>query len=227
MSNWHPLKVSELGKSAQALCATAAQQTNNAWHASADDKYLMQKLDAKHDCVGDTRVYWETVSPAMVTVLAQQQGNSFVPAQVGGGTVNEFHMGTKSLASILSAMGSANCCMRWTGRVAGFLLMYFGLSLIPGPLVALADFVPFLAGLVAVATSSLCFLVCIPLALTIIAIAWVFYRPKVGVALLIIACVAFVALGGVPLGSLVSGDDDSAADARTAMPGVNPNYVPI
>ena len=51
----------------------------------------------------------------------------------------------------------------------------------------LADFIPLLGDLLRIGTALFAFAVAAPLSLLIIAIAWVFYRPLLGICLIVVA----------------------------------------
>jgi hypothetical protein len=82
----------------------------------------------------------------------------------------------------------------WLLRLLGFLLMYGGLKKVFGPLGVLADVLPFLGSLVRMGTGLLSFLIALPCSLVTIAIAWIVYRPVLGIILLVIAVGAIVML---------------------------------
>lgn len=77
-------------------------------------------------------------------------------------------------------------------RLGGFILIWIGFGLIFAPLAVLADIVPLFGNLVGAATGLIAFLLALALALTVIAIAWVVFRPLLGMALLVLAVAAAV-----------------------------------
>jgi hypothetical protein len=80
-----------------------------------------------------------------------------------------------------------NKALTWGLRFLGFIVMMIGLNLIFKPLSVLADVVPFLGSLVGVGTGLIAFLIAISISFTVIAIAWVFFRPLLGIGLLVVA----------------------------------------
>lgn len=66
-------------------------------------------------------------------------------------------------------------------------MMAVGIGLILRPLAVLSDVVPFLGGLVGFGIAIIALLVAGALSLVTISIAWLFYRPLLGITLLVIA----------------------------------------
>ena len=85
----------------------------------------------------------------------------------------------------------ASSTLCWILRLAGFLLMYFGLSGVVRPLSAFASVIPFLGRAVGFVASIGAFAVAAPCAIATIAVAWLFYRPVLGVSLLAAAVALF------------------------------------
>ena len=73
-------------------------------------------------------------------------------------------------------------------------MMFFGFSAIFRPLSVIADVLPIAGTIVGAGTGLVALLLTIPISLVIIAIAWIFYRPLVGIPLVIVAIAGFVFL---------------------------------
>ena len=63
--------------------------------------------------------------------------------------------------------------------------MYFGLKKVLGPIDTLVDVIPILNGIVAMGTSLAAGLVAGACALLTIGVAWIYYRPLVGIPLVV------------------------------------------
>ena len=85
---------------------------------------------------------------------------------------------------------STNTLITWLVRLGGFILLWIGFVLLFAPLSVLADIVPLFGSLVGAATGLIAFLLALAVALTVIAIAWVVFRPLLGITLLIGAIAA-------------------------------------
>ena len=75
--------------------------------------------------------------------------------------------------------------MTWLFRALGLALMWIGFSMLMGPLRALANVLPFLADVAGFAIAIVGLALTLPIGLGTIAIAWLFYRPTDGIALLL------------------------------------------
>lgn len=139
--------------------------------------------------VGDVRITWTYVGPQKpVSIVAVQTGNTFAPyvSQSSGYKVDMLSNGIKTKEEMFQNAESANTTMAWILRFVGWLIMYIGLGMIFKPLSVLGDVLPILGDLVGVGTGILSFLISAAVALIVIAIAWVFYRPVLGIILLAI-----------------------------------------
>ena len=141
--------------------------------------------------VGDMRVNFSVVYPHDISIVAKQKGDTFVGYLAK--TKKKIDMlsdGVKDAAEMCEAARSANTMMTWIVRLVGFLLMFFGLSMVLKPLSVLADVLPILGDIVGIGTGLVAGVVAFVCALVTIAIAWIFYRPVLGILLLAAACVA-------------------------------------
>lgn len=146
--------------------------------------------------IGDWRMIFQAVPvDTEVSLIAQQKGNSFEPYKTKeGNTLEVLKIGNHTAAQMYAAMSSSNNTLKWILRIAGFVMMFLGLGLVAGPLNVLADAIPFVGTIVGGITGLVAFLIALPLTLVTIGVAWVYYRPVVGIAIIAIAAV-ILALG--------------------------------
>jgi len=138
--------------------------------------------------VGDVRVTFEKVVPAKVTVMAVVDGDSFKAFKAKNGKrFQTLVMGKKSGDEIIDAEKAANNMWLWALRILGVLLVIAGLKGIFGFLETILKVVPFLANILGWGVGLVCTVVGIVWSLIVIALAWLFYRPLLGIALLAIA----------------------------------------
>lgn len=138
--------------------------------------------------VGDTRIYFEAVEPQLVSLVSVQKGESFVPYQASNGNrVELLEPGRHSAQELFEAAQDRNRLMTWGLRLAGFVVMFLGFRMLFGTLRVLAAVVPALGRLVGGAISLLAGILAGVISLITIGIAWLFYRPLLGVGLLIAA----------------------------------------
>ncbi|QDV47802.1 hypothetical protein Enr13x_77140 [Stieleria neptunia] len=141
--------------------------------------------------IGDVRL-WFTATPVQtVSLLSQQTGESFQPFETHyNTTINVLKVGVISAAEMIAQEEAANRMLTWFLRAAGSMMMFFGLMLLLRPLVVLADVLPLAGSLVGFGTAIVAGLLTIAGAMTVIGIAWVFYRPVLGISLLVVAVAA-------------------------------------
>jgi len=147
--------------------------------------------------LGDLRVKWERVPSGPVSILAAQQGTTFTAWRTPSGRVLEQNLdaGTVSADGMIQTLELGNVFFTWLLRFAGWLAMFIGLVLVFKPLVVVADVVPFIGSLVGAGTGFVAFVISAPLSLLTIALGWVFYRPLVGLGLLVVGVGLAVVVG--------------------------------
>lgn len=138
--------------------------------------------------VGDVRVTFEKVVPAKVTVMAVVDGDSFKPYKAENGKrFQTLVMGKRSGDDIIEADKEANNMWLWILRGVGVLLVIGGLKGIFGFLETILKVVPFIANIFGWGVGVVCTIIGVAWSLIVIAIAWLFYRPILGITLLVIA----------------------------------------
>ena len=141
--------------------------------------------DASDPQVGDLRVTFLAARPMDVSVLGQQVRDSVGPYLTQSKTeVLRIEPGLIAADVMFQHAATENAILTWVLRGAGFLAMLIGIILIFRPLVTIADVLPFLGGLLGAGVGVLAFSISVPLTLITIGLAWVAYRPMVGIALL-------------------------------------------
>lgn len=138
--------------------------------------------------VGDVRITWEKVVPAKVTIISQVDGDTFKPFKAKNGkTFQTLVMGKKDASEIFESEHSSNKMLLWVFRILGILLVIAGLKGIFGFLETILKVVPFLANILGWGVGLVCTVVGLVWSLIVIALAWVTYRPVLGVSLLVLA----------------------------------------
>ena len=138
--------------------------------------------------VGDVRVTFEKVVPAKVTVMAVVDGDTFKPFKAKNGKrFQTLVMGQKSGDEIIEAEKEANNMILWFLRILGVVMVIGGLKGIFGFIETILKVVPFIAGIFGWGVGLVCTVLGIVWSLIVIALAWLFYRPLLGISLLVIA----------------------------------------
>lgn len=165
-----------------------------------NDNQLYLGLDPNAYKVGDVRIKFEKVAPAHeVTVVAVVDGVGFKPFKAKNGyTLEKLVMGRKTMDQFFEDEQETNTFNTWAYRVLGIVMVIGALKLIFGFVVTLTRIVPFLSTIVGWGVGVICTVLGVVWSLLVIAVAWLFYRPIVGIALLVIAgiLVWIFALGG-------------------------------
>ena len=138
--------------------------------------------------VGDVRVTFEIVVPAKVTVMAVVDGDTFKPYKAKNGKrFQTLVMGKKSGDEIIDAEKEANNMILWALRILGIMLVIAGLKGIFGFLETILKVVPFIANIFGWGVGVVCTVIGVVWSLIVIALAWLFYRPLLGISLLVLA----------------------------------------
>ena len=147
--------------------------------------------------IGDARVSFRVLHPKTVSIIAKQVGNSFEPYETkAGGNIELLENGTRSAAAMFKNEAHSNKVLTWILRLVGFVLMLIGFSLIFSPLSVVADVVPLAGSIVGAGTGIIAFLLSLVISLFTIGFAWIFYRPLIGVPLVVVAIALIVMTRG-------------------------------
>jgi len=138
--------------------------------------------------IGDVRIAFQVVNPAQASVVGVQTGSTFAPYQAkAGDSILLVEEGTHTSAEMFQTAQEANTVMTWILRGGGFLFMVLGLVLVFRPIAVLGDVVPFFGSLLGFGVGLFALVVGFALSSITIAIAWLFVRPLLGIALLVLA----------------------------------------
>ena len=138
--------------------------------------------------IGDTRVSFKVVKPATVSAVARQVGETFEPYYAkAGGTVDLLEYGQKSADAMFQAAQDANTTLTWILRGVGFFIMFMGIVMVFKPISVFGDVIPIVGTLLGAGLALFAGAVAAALSLVTIAISWLFYRPLVGILLLLVA----------------------------------------
>ena len=145
--------------------------------------------------IGDTRIWYTTTPNTEVSIMSQQVGDSFSPYQTAAGT--ELNMLVTELATpekMIAQAERANTTLTWALRGVGLLMMVGGIALVLRPVAVIGDVIPVVGSLVELGTSLVALLIGVGLTFCTVSVAWLFYRPLLGVLLLGIGLTLLVVL---------------------------------
>lgn len=145
--------------------------------------------------VGDIRVTMSVIFPAEISILAQVNGNTFEQYTAQNGKeFSRVEMGAVSMANMFAHAHSSNSAMTWLLRLAGLLFVMFGLRAMFSILPILFKVLPFLSDIVGTGVGVVTFVFGFVWSLLIIAISWLFYRPLIGIGLLVVIIASIIYL---------------------------------
>ncbi|HEY6359113.1 MAG TPA: TMEM43 family protein [Vicinamibacterales bacterium] len=144
--------------------------------------------------VGDERISFEVVHPATISLVARQVGHSFEPDRTTADPILMLTYGTVSADDMFKTAETQNTTLTWIVRGGGFVAMLIGFVLVFRPLVTVADVVPLIGSLLGAGTFLVGFFMALSLSVLTIGVAWIAYRPLLGVLLLVAAVAAILLL---------------------------------
>jgi hypothetical protein len=164
-------------------------------NAQTHDGEVYLGRDPANPEIGDVRVRFRVVRPGPVSVVARQVGSSFEPYRAeAGGTVFLLEESITSADAMFESAQRSNTAVTWVVRALGFFMMFLGLGLAFKPIAVFGDVVPLVGNLLGAGVGLFSGLVAAFFSFATIAIAWIVYRPLVGIALLALALGAIVLL---------------------------------
>lgn len=149
--------------------------------------------------VGDLRITYAVVKPQPVSVIARQVASSFQPYVASTGlAISMLEPGTVPAAEMFQHAQDANTTLTWILRAVGCFVMFIGFALIFRPLAVVADVIPLVGGLVGLGTGIVAAGLAAVGSLITIGVAWIFYRPLIGVPLVLggVALIVFLFVKG-------------------------------
>ena len=137
--------------------------------------------------IGDHRISFSTVPNGPASFIGRQSGADFAEYQTqSGDKLLMARSGLMSTPEMFKVAEDENRMLTWLLRAVGVFVMFIGFALVLFPLSVITDFVPFIGSIVG-AGALLVALVCtFVLAPALIAVAWLWYRPLVSIAVLVV-----------------------------------------
>jgi len=145
--------------------------------------------------IGDVRISFEQVLPQQVSIVATQTGNNLTPYLTSQNTTIELlSYGVVPADLMFKKAQQKNKTLTWILRLVGFLMIFFGFKMIFAPIGVLVSVLPFLGRLANFGTGIVSFLLTLAIAVAVIAVGWIVYRPVLGISLLVISVGSIVAI---------------------------------
>ena len=146
--------------------------------------------DPLNPSIGDIRITYNYVpSGVNISIIAQQKSDdTLTNMTIKKGSVYLQQSGLKTKDEMINSFRKGNQIFTNIIRIAGWLCMFIGMTLLISPLVVIFKVIPFLQKIVGFLTSGVLFLISLALSLLTIAIAWLAYRPLLSIGLIIVIC---------------------------------------
>lgn len=145
--------------------------------------------------VGDLRVHFLVTAPGTFSIVARQLGSELsLFKNSKGRQLSLVTSGAATADEMFTAAEKQNSLVTWLIRGGGLLLMIIGWNLVFGPLAAIAYVLPILGRMVGAGTGLIAFLLSLSCSLVVIAIAWIAFRPLLGIGLLVLATGALISM---------------------------------
>ena len=165
-----------------------------------DDGPGYYKGDSGNPQIGDIRINFQVVKPDTVSIIAAQIGSTFEKYLAKNGkSFGLLEMGERNKESVVQVARDKNTTRTWMVRFGGWLAMFVGLTMLFKPLSVLGDVVPIVGDIVGVGTGILSAIISAALSLMTIAVAWIVYRPLIGIPLAVVA-VGFIVFAVMKIG---------------------------
>lgn len=172
------------GQAVETTNANVASATEN--NASSTFKAFEFQPNESAPEIGDVRITFTNHPVCEATVIAVQSADTIKPFTTKNGNFYEIRTGTLTAEELFKKTEDENALMTWLLRGLGFFLMAVGFGMIFKPISVLADVLPILGDIAESGISVISGLLAFVISLTVIAIAWLFYRPMLACFLLLL-----------------------------------------
>ena len=155
-------------------------------HVSGNMVYIGQSSASPQ--IGDVRVTLTKVMPANISIIGKVVSNTFEQFRAKNGkTFSRVAMGTVSSETMFAEAHQENSAMTWMLRLFGILMVIGGLKMMFSIVPTLLKVLPFLGKIVEAGIALICIVGGGAWSIVIIALAWLFYRPLIGIPMLLVA----------------------------------------
>ena len=139
--------------------------------------------------IGDIRVTMTYIPPGRdLSVIAQVQGNTFTKyTSKNGKSFFSVQNGTVGIEAMFKAERETNTSLTWFFRIFGLFCVIFGIRFTLRLVTNLFAKIPIIGDIVNAGVKTITFIVGFVWSFIIIGIAYLFYRPLIGIAVLLIA----------------------------------------
>jgi hypothetical protein len=178
LNNWASLKLSEIN------LIEDVQLINSEGKSS---EIYVGKTSLTNPDIGDLRIGYKTVYEGDYSVIAKQVGPTFEPFSTKRETtIDLVKSGIHSAESMFKEEISQNKFVKWMLRGLGFITLFIGIRMLFSVITLFTNQVPILRSIVNFGISLFAGIIAFCVFFIVAGIAWIFYRPVIGISLLVI-----------------------------------------
>ena len=145
--------------------------------------------------IGDYKIAYTYAPVGAVSVIGRQAASGIAPYQTRAGDRLLLAVpGDRPAADMFKQAERDNMLLTWILRLGGVVAMWLGIYLVLRPLVVVADVVPLIGSVIGAGAGLVALAFTMVVAGFVIALAWFWYRPLVGVAVLAFGLIAGIGL---------------------------------
>lgn len=180
---------------ARRLAATDAQvnalQNRVTKPVTVNDGTLYVGRDPSEPAIGDMRISFSEVPLQTASVVAAQAGSGFAPFPTRTGTTVELIAAGAVPAKVMFQHAEEeNVTMTWVLRLIGVIFMLIGFNFVLRPLAVAGSVIPLLGDVIGAGTFLVALVCTVAIAPIVIAFGWLWYRPLVGIGVLVLGAAA-------------------------------------
>lgn len=151
-----------------------------------DGNYITNATELSTPAIGDVRISFYYNDDKEVSILAKQSGNSFAGfVSEQGKVLYEMRSGTLSGEEMIIEVEKENNMLKVILRIVGIILLVIGFAGLLSPISNVVSLVPLVGKHVSNFVNLIGGMIGLCVSLVIIAIAWIRFRPIVGISLLV------------------------------------------
>ena len=152
-------------------------------HISGNQIYLGENPNIPE--IGDLRITFTKVLPTTVSILAKVSGDTFTAHKdKNGQTLSVLYTGERTMDEMFESEHSSNKLISWILRILGVILVIAALKMMISILPTLLKVLPFLGNITETILGLACSVIGFAWSLIVIGVAWLRYRPLIGIPIL-------------------------------------------
>ncbi len=156
-----------------------------------NDGVLYVGRDPSQPAIGDMRISFAEVPLQTASVVAAQAGSGFAPFPTHTGTTVELIAAGAVPAKVMFQHAEEeNVAMTWVLRLIGVVFMLIGFNFVLRPLAVAGSVIPLLGDVIGAGTFLVALVCTVAIAPIVIAFGWLWYRPVIGIGVLIVGASA-------------------------------------